>query len=231
MKLLREPLLHFLFIGAAIYLLYGLFATPIPKSLDNTIVVSTGEIEWMKSSWQKRWNRAPTAEELDGLTQQYIKETVLYREALIMGLDKHDPVIRRRLSQKLEFLAKDLVALTPPTESELQAYFDQHQQRYAKPALFSFAQIYINSDKRGDATLDDAKQIKEKLMSQGDHQDLDISSLGDDLMLQTFYSENSQAEIQKLFGSDFAKSLINLSSGQWHGPIFSGFGAHLIYLR
>ena len=126
MKLFREPLLHFLFIGAAIYLLYGAFAEPVPEEVDKTIVVSAGEIEWMKTSWQKRWNRPPTAEEFDGLIQQYIRETVLYREALTMGLNKHDQIIRRRLAQKLEFLAKDLVALTPPTDEELLTYFDAH---------------------------------------------------------------------------------------------------------
>jgi len=128
-KFLREPLLHFLLIGAAIYLLYGAFAETAPEETDKTIVVSTGEVEWMKTSWQKRWNRPPTPDELDGLIQQYIRETVLYREALTMGLNKHDQVIRRRLAQKLEFLAKDLVALTPPTDEELAAYFDAHKDR------------------------------------------------------------------------------------------------------
>jgi peptidyl-prolyl cis-trans isomerase C len=98
-KLLREPLLHFMFIGAVIYSLYGLFAEPVVEENDKTIVVTAGEIEWMQTSWQKRWNRPPTTREFDGLIQQYIKETVLYREALTMGLNKHDQVIRRRLAQ------------------------------------------------------------------------------------------------------------------------------------
>ena len=154
MKLLREPLLHFVLIGAAIYLLYGAFAEPLPEADDKTIVVTAGEIEWMQTSWQKRWNRPPTDKELVGLIQQYIRETVLYREALTMGLNQHDQVIRRRLAQKLEFLAKDLVALTPPTDEELQAYFDEHRERYQAPVLYTFTQVYIDPDKRGDATLE-----------------------------------------------------------------------------
>jgi hypothetical protein len=150
-KLLREPLVHFLVIGAAIYLLYGLFTEPTPDEDDKTIVVTAGEIEWMQSSWQKRWNRPPTQQELDGLIQQYIRETVLYREALTMGLNQHDQVIRRRLAQKLEFLAKDLVALTPPTDEELRAYFEAHQDRYQAPVLYTFTQVFIDPDKRGDA--------------------------------------------------------------------------------
>jgi hypothetical protein len=228
-KFFREPLLHFLFIGAAIYLLYGAFAEPVPEEVDKTIVVSAGEIEWMKTSWQKRWNRPPTPEEFDGLIQQYIRETVLYREALTMGLNKHDQVIRRRLAQKLEFLAKDLVALTPPTDEELLTYFDAHQERYQEPARYTFTQVFIDPDKRGDTTLGDAEKIKATLIAQGDAIQ-DAGALGDSFMLQNYYPEKDQAEIQKLFGSGFAESLVDLSSGQWHGPVLSGYGVHLVYV-
>ena len=229
MKLLREPLVHFMFIGAVIYLLYGVFAEPVPEADDKTIVVSAGEVEWMQTAWQKRWNRPPTPQEFDGLVQQYIKETVLYREALTMGLNQHDQVIRRRLAQKLEFLAKDLVALTPPTEEELQAYFSEHQDRYQEPALYTFTQVFIDPDKRGDATLDDAAVIKTKLVAQGDAVE-DPGALGDDFMLQNYYPEKDSVEIQKLFGSGFTESLLELSPGQWHGPVLSGYGVHLIYI-
>jgi len=228
-KLLREPLLHFMFIGAVIYLLYGVFAEPVPEADDKTIVVTAGEIEWMQTAWQKRWNRLPTAEEFDGLIQQYIKETVLYREALTMGLNQHDQVIRRRLAQKLEFLAKDLVALTPPTEAELQSYFDENQARYQQPVLYTFTQVFIDPDKRGDATLEDAEVIKQTLILKGD--DIaDVGAFGDDFMLQNYYPEKDAVEIQKLFGSGFTESLAELSPGQWHGPVLSGYGVHLVYI-
>ena len=229
MKLLREPLLHFMFIGAAIYLLYGVFAEPVPEADDKTIVVTAGEVEWMQTAWQKRWNRPPTAEEFDGLIQQYIKETVLYREALTMGLNQHDQVIRRRLAQKLEFLAKDLVALTPPTEEELQTYFNEHLDRYQEPALYTFTQVFIDPDRRGDATLDDAEAIKATLIAQGDAVDVP-GALGDDFMLQNYYPEKDAIEIRKLFGSGFTESLVELSPGQWHGPVLSGYGVHLVYI-
>ena len=230
MKFLREPLLHFMFIGAAIYLLYAVFAEPAAEKTDKTVVVRSGEIEWMNTAWQKRWNRPPTTEELDGLIKQYIKETVLYREALTMGLNKHDQVIRRRLAQKLEFLARDLVALTPPTEEELQAYFMEHQEYYSEPTLFTFSQVFIDPDKRGDATLDDAEKIKAALIAMGENID-DVNELGDNLMLQNYYPEKDQAEIEKQFGSGFAESLVELSPGQWHGPVLSGYGVHLVYLH
>ena len=229
MKLLREPLVHFMFIGAFIYLLYGVFAESVPEADDKTIVVTAGEVEWMQSTWQKRWNRPPTAKEFDGLIQQYIREMVLYREALTMGLNKHDMVVRRRLAQKLEFLAKDLVALIPPTEEELQIYFDEHQGRYQEPMLYTFTQVFIDPDKRGDATLDDAEKIKATLIEKGDAID-DPGALGDSFMLQNYYPGKDQIEIQKQFGSGFTESLIALSAGEWHGPVLSGYGVHLVYI-
>jgi hypothetical protein len=229
MKLLREPLLHFIIIGVAIYVLYGALAEPVSDETDKTIIVSVGEIEWMQANWQKRWNRSPTAKELDNLIQQYIKETVLYRQALIMGLNQHDQIIRRRLAQKLEFLAKDLVTLTPPTEEELHAYFNTHRQLYAQPTRYTFTQIFFNPDKRGKETLADAEKIKEMLILQSDSVN-DPNTLGDGLMLQNYYSEKEQTEIKKLFGSEFSKTLSTLSPGQWHGPVLSGFGVHLVYV-
>ncbi|MBW2694439.1 MAG: peptidyl-prolyl cis-trans isomerase, partial [Deltaproteobacteria bacterium] len=226
---MREPLLHFLLIGAAIYGLYGAFAETAPEETDKTIVVSSAEVEWMQTSWQKRWNRPPTPEELDGLIQQYIRETVLYREALTMGLNQHDQVIRRRLAQKLEFLAKDLVALTPPADEELVAYFDANKDRYQEPVLYTFTQVFFNPDKRGNATLDDAEAIKATLTARGDAIE-DAGALGDDFMLQSYYPEKEPLEIQKLFGSGFTESLMDLAPGQWHGPVLSGYGTHLVYV-
>ena len=229
MKLLREPLVHFMFIGAVIYALYGLFAEPVVEETDKTIVVTVGELEWMQSGWQKRWNRPPTAQEFDGLIQQYIKETVLYREALTMGLNKHDMVIRRRLAQKLEFLAKDLVALTPPTEEELKVYFEEHLSSYQAPVLYTFTQVFFDPDKRGDATLDDAEKAKATLIAQGDTID-DPGALGDGLMLQNYYPQKDRGEIQRQLGSGFTETLVSLAPGQWHGPVLSGFGVHLVYV-
>jgi hypothetical protein len=229
LKWLREPLLHFLLIGAAIYLLYGAVAEQLPEDADKTIVVSAGEIEWMQTSWQQRWNRPPTPEELDGLIQQYIRETVLYREALTMGLNQHDQIIRRRLAQKLEFLAKDLVALTPPTDEELVTYFELHRDRYQEPARYTFTQVFIDPDKRGDATLEDAETIKATLIARGDAIG-DAGALGDAFMLQSYYPDNDQTNVRKLFGSGFAESLVQLTPGQWHGPVLSGYGTHLVYV-
>jgi hypothetical protein len=192
--------------------------------------MTAGEIDWLTTVWRKRWNRPPTAEERDGLIQQHIRETVLYREALAMGLDKDDVIIRRRLAQKLEFLAQDLVALIPPTDEALQLYFAEHRQHYQDPVRFTFTQVFVDPDKRGDATLDDAEKIEATLIAQADAID-NAGALGDELMLQNYYPEKSQADIQKLFGSGFAESVTDLSTRQWHGPVLSGYGVHLVYVH
>ena len=230
MKLLREPLLHFLLIGAAIYVAYGWFAEPTQQTDDKVITITAGEVEWMQTSWQKRWNRPPTAQEMDGLIQQYIHETVLYREAVTMGLNKHDSVIRRRLAQKLEFLAKDLVSLTPPSEQDLQTWFDEHQDLYRRPTLYTFTQVFIDPDKRGDATLADAHRIKAELIAGGEGID-DPGALGDRFMLQNYYPQKDRVEIQKQFGSGFTESLAALTPGQWQGPVLSGYGVHLVRVQ
>jgi len=229
MKLLREPLVHFLFIGAAIYLFYWAFAEPVPEEADKTVVVTAGEVQWMQTSWQKRWNRPPTTEEFEGLIEQYIREAILYREALNLGLNQHDAVIRRRLAQKMEYLAEGLVQLTPPTDDELLAYFEAYLERYQKPARYTFTHVYINPDKRGKTTLDDAEKIKATLIAQG-HEMENAGALGDHFLQQHDYADKEQAEIEKLFGSGFAESLVDLSPGQWHGPVLSGYGVHLVYV-
>jgi hypothetical protein len=119
--------------------------------------------------------------------------------------------------------------LTPPTEEELLAYFEAHPDRYQEPPLYTFTQVFIDPDKRGDATLDDAEAIKARLIARGDAIE-NAGELGDGFMLQSYYPEKDPLEIQKLFGSGFAASLVDLSPGQWHGPVLSGYGTHLVYV-
>jgi len=229
MKLLREPLLHFLLIGAAFFLYYQVFSDPGQDTDGKTIVVGADEIEWMKASWQQRWSRPPMPDELDGMIEDYIRETVLYREALALGLDKDDRFIRQRLGLKMEFLAADLVTLAPPTEDELKAYFESHRERYRESPRFTFTQVYFDPDKRADATLDDAQAVRKRLSGDGGEME-DPGSLGDSLMLGSDFVDKDQAEIQKLFGSIFAQSLASLPPGQWQGPLSSGYGVHLVYV-
>ena len=225
----REPLLHFLLLGVAIYLLYGLAAPEVEPDAGNRIVVTVGEIDWLTDSWEKRWNRPPMPEERAGLVEEYVRETIFYREALAMGLDRDDTIIRRRLAQKLEFLSQDLVASVPPTQEELQAYFAEHAERYELPALTTFTQVFVDPDKRGERTLDDAGAIGAELRALGPPTE-NVAQLGDPFMLQAYYPERSEPEIAKLFGAEFARQVTQLEPRQWHGPVLSGYGVHFVYV-
>ena len=152
-RALREPLLHFLLLGAAIYGVYFLAAPAADEAPENRITVTAGEIEWLATTWEKRWTRPPTTDELTGLLHEYVRETIFYREALAMGLDRDDTIIRRRLAQKLEFLSRGPGLDDPPTDEELLAWFAKHAERYALPALTTFTHVFVDPDKRGDRTL------------------------------------------------------------------------------
>ena len=230
MKFFREPLVHFLVIGAAIFVLFGLVGQRDVEEKERAITITSGEINWLTDAWQKRWNRPPTAEERDGLIQQYLREMILYREAVAMGLDKDDTVIRRRLAQKLEFLSQDLITPQPPSEDELQSYFEAYIDRYQAPDLITLTHVFIDPDKRGNQTLVDAEVIKKQLQALKEPPQ-DARSYGDPFMLQSYYPERSEDELLKLFGSGFARSVFELAPQQWHGPVLSGYGTHLVYVH
>jgi len=230
MKFLREPLVHFLVIGAALFVLYGVMGQQEGEEKERAITITSGEINWLTDAWQKRWNRPPTAEERDGLIQQYLREMILYREAVAMDLDKDDTVIRRRLAQKLEFLTQDLISPQPATKGELQSYFEAHIDRYQAPDLITLTHVFFDPDKRGNRTLKDAETIKTKLIALK-QPPRDARSFGDPFMLQSYFPERSESELLKLFGSGFARSVFELAPKQWHGPVLSGYGTHLVYVH
>ena len=229
-RFIREPLVHFLVIGAAIFVLYGFMGQQDVEEQERTITITAGEIGWLTDTWEKRWNRPPTDKEREGIIKQYLREMILYREAVAMGLDKDDTVIRRRLAQKLEFLSNDLISPQPPTEDELRTYFEAHMARYQPPDLITMTHVFLDPDKRGDQTLKDAETIKAKLNAM-EQPPQDARSLGDPFMLQSYYPERSEAELLKLFGSGFARSVFELAPQQWHGPVLSGYGTHLVYVH
>lgn len=229
-RLIKEPLVHFLVIGAAIFVLYGFMGQQDVEEQERAITITAGEINWLTDSWKKRWNRPPTKEERDGLIKQYMREMILYHEAVAMGLDKDDTVIRRRLAQKLEFLTQDLISPQPPTEGELRTYFETHMNRYQPPDLITLTHVFFDPDKRGDQTLKDAETIKAKLIALKQPPQ-NARSFGDPFMLQSYYPERSEAELSKLFGSGFARPVFELATQEWHGPVLSGYGTHLVYVH
>ncbi len=230
-RLAKEPLFHFLILGLAIYGGYAwLYAGEASESDQQIIRVGEGELAWMRTSFEKRWKRAPTPNELQGLTQEYIRETAFYREALAMGLDKDDTIVRRRLAQKLEFLVQDLIDVSPPTVAQLEAYFEEHRADYRQPDLITFTHAFVDPDKRGDETESHAAMVRQALEN-ADDPTSGAKKLGDPFMLQLYYPERTEADISKLFGGGFAQSIGDLSVGTWQGPVLSGYGVHLVYVH
>jgi len=227
--LAREPLVHFLLIGAGIYGLYGILSGGVDYGDERTITVSVGDLQALSDRWSQVWNRPPTESELAGVINQHVRGQILYREGLAMGLDVGDVVIERRLAQKLERLAKELVMPPEPSIEELQAWYAEHPDHFKRPDLYSLVQIYFSPDERGDAAADDARKVLDTIRALGPAP-LDPRDYGDRLMLRPAYQNVSQPEIAKLLGPGFAGVVTLLETGIWSGPIESGYGVHLVRL-
>lgn len=138
----REPLVHFLGIGALLFGAFALVNDEVGSVAENRIEITASNVERLREVWSKQWNRQPTETELKGLINSHIREEVLYREGLALGLDKNDTIIRRRLAQKMEFLFEDLAIQGKPTEEDLKAYFDRNKDKYLLPARKSFCLLH-----------------------------------------------------------------------------------------
>jgi len=231
MNLFRQPLVQFLVIGAVIGLAYGLIGDWSGGGADRTITISAAEIARLEATWRAQWNRPPTPQELDGLIRSQVRERVLYREALSMGLGDDDPVVRRVIAQKLELLYNDLLELSlSPTDQELRAYFAANADVYLPPPRVTVTQIFISPDERQERTLPDAEEMLAQLRESGATAE-GTEDLGDSLMLQRYYPQHTEAEIARLFGAEFAADVVGLAAGEWHGPMLSGYGVHLVYIH
>jgi hypothetical protein len=195
----------------------------------SSIVVSAGKVAQLKEIFTRTWQRPPTEEELDGLIEDHIREEVYYREALAMGLDRDDTIVRRRLRQKLEFFTGDLVAAVDPTEEQLANYLDEHADAFRLPSRVSFQQIYFNRDRRGAQATRDAESLLARLNEASSH--VDTTTVGDELMLPGEYDLIPEPEVARLLGSEFAAALAGLPVGGWSGPVESGFGLHLVLIH
>ena len=226
-KWFREPLVHFLALGVLLFVVFQLVSRPDENQPDQ-IVITAGEIENLATVWQKTWQRPPTEQELIGLVQERIKEEVLYREALAMGLDRDDTIIRRRLRQKMEFLFDDW-APTDPTVEELQTFLEENPDAFRQPARLTFTQIFLSPDERGDRVIEDADQL---LVSLRAHEPpVDTESMGDRILLPSDVEDMPTDEIDRLFGKGFATALLGLELEIWTGPVESGYGLHLVNIR
>jgi hypothetical protein len=227
-RLLKEPLLHFLLLGAGLFLAYRLLQERNGSREPGQIVVTLGEIEQIAAGFARTWQRPPTPEELAGLVRERVREEVYCREALALGLDRDDTVIRRRLRQKMEFVSEDIAALVEPTEAELEEYLRTHPDSFRVEPRFTFAQVYLDPQKHGAELASDASQLLARLNQAG--AEADLSTLGDSRMLEPRFVGLPSSEVARQFGGQFALALDALQPGRWQGPIESGYGVHLVYV-
>jgi hypothetical protein len=217
--LLREPLVHFLAIGALMFAVYALVSN---RNRDpGTIVVGQGQIDTMTAVFERTWQRAPTPDDVKGLIDGYVRDEVYYREGVSMGLDRNDALIQRRMRQKLEFLAESMNGVPEPSDPALQVYLDTHRQRYTSPARVTFRQVYLGTE----ASADTARLLAQ-LNKLGDSDA--AAGMGRPTQLDARMDLAPSADIERAFGRQFAQTLVAIPTGAWRGPVASTYGLHLV---
>jgi hypothetical protein len=225
-RLLKEPLVHFLLLGGAVFALFALTRDPAEAAPRDEIVVTAGQVRQLAAVFEKTWQRPPTPVEMENLIERRVREEVFYREALTARLDEDDAIVRRRMKQKLEFMLEDIAGQVTPTEQELQAFLDKNADRFRAQSRFTFRHIYFSADKREDAD-GDARRVLASLKP-----DVDTSALGDRLlMVESAFRDAEERDVARAFGREFAARLVEIPTGEWSGPISSGFGLHLVFLE
>jgi hypothetical protein len=229
-RLIHEPLFHFLLIGAVLFGLAGFLPSEGPVTgSSKEIQLSLDEISQLTLLFQSQWRRPPTPQELARMVENKVQQEVLYREALAMGLDKDDEIVKRRMAQKMQFLAEDVAASREPTTAELKSWFENNSAKFAQPSRLSFRHLYFAPDRRGARARGDAEQALEKRAGQPVDAKI-ANSLADPFPFQEYYRDRAPEFLGKEFGPQFAMALVKLAPGAWHGPIESGFGWHLVFV-
>jgi hypothetical protein len=215
--LLNEPLLHFLLIGLALFVLHGQVSRG--EGDMRRITISQNRVDDLVTQYRANFNRSPTSVELNGLINNYVRDEVLFREALLMGLDKDDAVIRRRVRQKYDLIAEEEGSVDP-TDADLTAYLSAHRAKFVRPAVVSFDQIFFDPA----STSPEAVQAAKAALAGG----ANWASFGQPSMLPARVSGISIKLVASDFGDDFARQVASLPVGRWAGPLMSGIGVHLV---
>jgi hypothetical protein len=227
-RVVREPLAHFVLAGALLFTAYGFAGSERPAG--SKIVVGPADIESLVGEWRQQWGRAPTRDELDKLVQSHVREQVLYREALELGLDRNDTIVRRRMLQKMEFLGAAVAADDEPPLAELERFFLAGADRYRVPAKASFTHVYFSRDRRGPRAADDARSALPALRSPA-NDDGETVPLGDPFLLGTDHGAQTRQSLEALFGASFARAVFESEVNIWQGPIESAYGFHLVRVK
>ncbi|PCD67868.1 peptidylprolyl isomerase [Rhizobium phaseoli] len=229
-RLVSEPLLHFVAAGA---LLFGGYYVLTPArdgaATINRIVLTKDDVRQLAISWLAQGRSPPTPEQVRGLVDQKVTQEILFREAVALGLDRDDEVVKRRLAQKMDFLASDVAFLQEPTDAELKAWFDKNSATFALPAHATFRHLYFSTDRHGKETKEVAAAAL-ALIEGKSPDSSEVAAIGDPFMFQNHYGDATPDQMAKEFGPEFSKALFHLAPGKWAGPVRSGYGWHLVWV-
>jgi len=222
-RLLREPLVHFLVLGALLFLVYEWRGG---GGSAGRVVVTAAQVEALAAVFARSWQRAPDDAERKSLVDEYVKDEVATREALATGLDRDDAIVRRRLRQKLEFLAEDAFEAAPASESDLKAWFDAHAERFRIEPRIAFRQVCLTQDRRGEALAHDVQALLDRLARAGPQAAID--DLGDSPLMPQELEPTSRTSVAQFFGEAFARAVFELPPNRWVGPVPSDYGLHVV---
>ena len=220
-RIVREPLLHFLLIGLGLFVLYGIVSPG--DSAGRTITISQSQVETLRRQYAALWGGPPDATQLSGLIEAQVRDEILYREGMAQGLGRDDPVIKRRIRQKIEVMAEEEGANIAPTDAVLGTYLQGHRDKFIRPAVVSFDQVTFNPE--GPDSPASVAAARAKLAAGADP-----ARFGQPTMLPAHVANTDADLVARDFGTEFAAALVKLPKGQWAGPIGSGVGVHLVRL-
>ncbi len=224
-RFLNEPLVRFMILGAVIFALQALF-DKTEAGEDLKVEISTGQIQGLRATWGKKRGRPPTESELRDIVNGRLREEIFYREAIRMGLDQDDVIVRRRLAQKLEFIVQNLSIPNKPPEQDLRTFFADNAARYREPSRLSFSHVFFSFDRRPEAAKDAETLLRELRAAEPPPEH--APKRGDPCIYSFQQVGRSPRDVAKKFGRDFARALFELEPGGWRGPLRSAYGMHLV---
>jgi hypothetical protein len=219
-RLLREPLVTFVVLGLALFWGYGRI---VPEDAAHTIRLSAADVAALRTDHQRRFGTEPTPEDDRAIVAHYVDDEILYREALALGLDRGDIIVRRRLLQKMEFLLDGLHPVPEPADAELEAYLAAHADRYRTPARIDLAHVFVSRDRHGAEAMAVADGLRAELVAGADP-----ATLGDPFLRGRELRAQSEQDLAGIFGPAFARAALDLPPGDWSQPVTSSYGLHLV---
>jgi hypothetical protein len=220
-RVLREPLVHFFVLGAFVFGLFALFDDTPPPVSGQTVTVTVDDARRLAAEFEATWRRPPTAEDLDRMIAQFIREEIYVREATALGLDEGDAIIRRRLQLKMEFLTEGGAQAVNPDDATLEAHLAAHPDRFTRAPLVAFRQVLLGDR----ASYSVVAETRASLNSGRDPMDLGQPSL-----LPASLPASPPRVVDSTFGAGFFDAVAQLPGGEWAGPVDSSFGRHLVYV-